>query len=149
MTNARQRSAEERRREILAEAAAIGIDEAYIARLVDTFYAKVRRHDELGPIFNGVIGENWDHHLTKLKDFWASVALDAGSYSGRPVPAHVKLEGVEPRHFQLWLGLFRETLEETAPSPAAVDFFMERAERIAMSLQYAMFALPKTRVPHP
>lgn len=146
MTGTRLRTAEERHREILAEAAALGIDEAYVARLVETFYAKVRRHAVLGPIFNGVIGDNWDHHLSKLKKFWASVALDAGSYDGRPVPAHVKLDGIMPDHFQIWLGLFRETLEETAPTPAAIDFFMARAERIAQSLQYAMFSIPGLKV---
>lgn len=146
MTGTRLRTAEERHRDILAEAAAIGIDEDYVAHLVDTFYAKVRQHEVLGPIFNGVIGDNWDHHLSKLKKFWASVALDAGSYDGRPVPAHVKLDGITPDHFQVWLGLFRETLEETAPTGAAVAFFMTRAERIAQSLQYAMFSIPGLKV---
>ncbi len=140
------RTADERHREILAEAERVGVDEIYIARLVDTFYAKVRRHDELGPIFNRVIGDRWDQHLAKLKDFWASVALDAGRYSGRPVPAHIRLEGVEERHFHAWLALFRETLEETAPTPGAVEFFMSRAERIARSLQYAMFSIPGLKI---
>lgn len=136
-------SAEARRAEIQAHAAALGIDEDYISLLVDSFYEKIRAHPALGPIFNDAIKDNWGPHLAKMKDFWASVALNAGRYSGRPVPAHAKLTTVHPAHFSVWLGLFHQTLEETAPTPAAVLYFMERAERIAQSLQLAMFGAPE------
>jgi hemoglobin len=134
--------ARERRMEIQAHAAAIGIDEAYISDLVDEFYSRIRVHDSLGPIFNEAIGDRWGVHLPRMKSFWASVALNAGTYSGKPVPVHQKLAIVEERHFGLWLALFRQTLEDTAPSQEAVAYFMERAERIAESLQLAMFGFP-------
>jgi len=136
------RTAEERRREIQLNADRMGIDDAYISELVETFYARVRADATLGPIFNKEIGDNWGPHLARMKDFWASVALNAGRYNGKPVPAHQKLTGVTAAHFQIWLGLFRQTLEDTAPSPEAVPYFMERAARIAQSLQLAMFGLP-------
>ena len=139
----RIRSADERRREIRAQAAAMGIDEAYIDRLVETFYERIRAHALIGPIFEDVIGDNWGPHLARMKDFWASVALNAGRYSGKPVPVHQKLADVQPWHFNIWLSLFRQTLEDTAPSRAAVPYFMERAERIAESLQLAMFGGPE------
>ena len=143
MTDALLKTAEERRAEIRAKAAAMGIDEAYVSTLVETFYGRIRAHPLMGPLFEEVVGDNWAHHLGTMTDFWASVAFNAGRYSGRPVPAHQKLTRVEPRHFHIWLALFRQTLEDTAPSPAAVLFFMERAERIAQSLQLAMFGLPE------
>lgn len=143
MTDALLKTAEERRAEIRAKAAAMGIDEAYVSTLVETFYGRIRAHPLMGPLFEEVVGDNWAHHLGTMTDFWASVAFNAGRYSGRPVPAHQKLTRVEPRHFNIWLALFRQTLEDTAPSPAAVLFFMERAERIAQSLQLAMFGLPE------
>ncbi len=136
------RSASERRAEIQRHAHAIGIDEAYISLLVDEFYRRVRSDDVLGPIFDEAIGDRWDHHLPRMKSFWASVALNAGTYSGQPVPAHRKLKRVQKSHFQHWLALFRSTLEDTAPSQAAVAYFLERAERIAESLQLAMFGIP-------
>ena len=136
-------SAAQRRREIQARAAEMGIDDVYIDRLVETFYERIRAHPLIGPIFEQTIGENWGPHLARMKDFWASVALNAGRYSGKPVPAHQKLDGVEPWHFNIWLALFRQTLEDTAPTPAAVPYFMERAERIAESLQLAMFGGPE------
>ena len=141
-------TAHQRREEIQRRANAIGVDEVYISRLVDEFYRRVRAHDVLGPIFEGAIGDRWDHHLPRMKSFWASVALNSGTYSGQPVPAHRKLTQVEQPHFTIWLALFRQTLEDTAPTPEAVDYFMERARRIAESLQLAMFGfagLPPTK----
>ncbi|MEM5518437.1 group III truncated hemoglobin [Henriciella sp. AS95] len=134
------RSAEERRRAIQENAARLGIDDAFISLLVETFYARIRAHPRLGPIFNGEV-DDWPEHLAKLKDFWASVALNAGRYSGKPVPAHMKLDGISREDFGLWLGLFRRTLEEIAPGEETVDYFMQRAERIAQSLQLAMYGL--------
>lgn len=136
------RAASERRAEIQRRANAIGIDETYISVLVDEFYRRVRSDNMLGPIFEQAIGDRWDHHLPRMKSFWASVALNAGTYSGQPVPAHKKLTSVQKAHFQHWLALFRGTLEDTAPSTEAIEYFMERAERIAESLQLAMFGFP-------
>ncbi len=134
------RSAEERRRAIQDNAARLGIDDAFISHLVETFYARVRADPRLGPIFNGEV-DDWPDHLAKLKDFWASVAKNAGRYSGKPVPAHMKLEGIQRDDFGQWLGLFHQTLEEIAPGEETVIYFMQRAERIAQSLQLAMFGL--------
>jgi hemoglobin len=136
------RTAEDRRRDIQQNADRMGIDDAHISELVETFYARIRADTTLGPIFDTEIGDNWAPHLARMKDFWASVAINAGRYNGKPVPAHQKLAGVTPAHFQIWLGLFRQTLEDTAPSADAIRYFMERAERIAKSLQLAMFGLP-------
>lgn len=143
----RVRSAQERCAEIRAEAEQLGIDEAYISLLVDTFYSRVRADARLGSIFDMAVNGNWDPHLATMKDFWASVALNAGRYSGRPVPKHKALTQVQPEDFTIWLSLFRQTLEDTAPTPGAIPYFMERAERIARSLQLAMFYSPLDDVP--
>ncbi|WP_425408580.1 group III truncated hemoglobin [Hyphococcus sp.] len=142
-------TADERRKAIQVGADELGIDDAYISTLVDTFYGKVRAHPLLGPVFDEKIGDNWDVHLTRMKDFWASVAMNAGRYSGKPVPKHKALSRAQPWHFNIWLALFHETLEETAPAPGAVPYFMERAERIAESLQLAMFGVAGLGAPKP
>jgi hemoglobin len=131
--------AEDKRAEIRAKASAIGVDEAYISRLVECFYTRVRADVMLGPIFEHAINHRWEPHLARMKAFWATVGLNSGAYSGQPVRVHRRLEGVTDRHFGRWLALFREALVETAPTAAAVDYFMLRAERIAASLQIAMF----------
>jgi hemoglobin len=130
------------REHVQREALKIGIDEDYISVLVDTFYDRIRSQEVLGPIFADAIGSNWEPHLEKMKDFWSSVAMNTGHYSGKPVPAHQKLTQVQQQHFAIWLDLFRQTLADTAPTPQAADYFMERAERIARSLQMAMFDRP-------
>jgi hemoglobin len=126
------------------DAAALGIDHDFIGLLVDSFYDRIRLHEELGPIFNEAIGDNWGPHLDTMKRFWASVALHDASYSGRPVPAHMKLEGLNPGMFATWLNLFETTLNDIAPTPDTPAFFMERARRIANSLQLNIFYNPAT-----
>ncbi len=141
MCDFRIRSADERREEIRARAAALGINEAYISVLVETFYARVRAHPLIGPVFSDAITD-WAPHLATMKDFWASVALNAGRYSGKPVPAHARHQQIQRWHFTLWLAIFDQTLRDTAPTPGAIHYFMERANRIAQSLQLAMFGYP-------
>jgi hemoglobin len=142
-------TAHARRKEIQRRANAMGINEAYISAFVDHFYRRIRSDEILGSIFDEAIGDRWDHHLLRMKSFWASVALNAGTYSGQPVPAHKKVTRVQQSHFQRWLALFHQTLLETAPSPEAVSYLMERANRIAESLQLAMFGFPGLPVKRP
>lgn len=130
-----RRTGAERQAAIESTAAALGIDEAFISDLVDGFYARVRQDDLIGPIFAAAIGENWDTHLPKMKDFWSGMALGTQRYSGRPMPAHLRLPGLGESHFTRWLTLFRETLDEIAPNPAAHAFFLARACRIAHGFQ--------------
>ena len=115
-----------------------GIDRAFIGRLVREFYRRIRANDRLGPIFAGVIGDHWEPHLEKMTNFWCAVILKNGAYSGRPVPAHLKLKQVREEDFDIWLKVFKQTTADLCePSVAAV--FVERAERIAESLKLAMF----------
>jgi len=133
----------DRRQAIIDHAHAIGISDAYIDELVETFYDRIKAHEILGPVFNNAIGENWPTHLSRMKDFWASVTMNAGRYSGKPVPAHRQhISSIQDWHFGIWLGLFRQTLVDTAPTTEAVEYFMERADRIATSLKLAMFGMP-------
>jgi hypothetical protein len=75
-------TAAERREKITAEiAAATGITEAMIERLVRGFYAKVRSDPALAPIFDARI-QNWEPHLQQMCAFWSSVTLMSGRYHG-------------------------------------------------------------------
>lgn len=116
-------------RRIVAET---GIDEAMIDRLVDGFYDRVRADTLIGPIFDERISD-WGPHLARMKLFWSSVALMTGVYHGRPMPKHLPLP-VDGRHFDRWLELFRATARDLCP-PVAADHFIERAQRIAESLE--------------
>jgi hemoglobin len=68
-----------------------------------------------------------------MGEFWSSVALMSGIYHGQPMEKHLPLP-VDARHFDRWLQLFREAAREICP-PTAAGHFIERAERIAQSLE--------------
>lgn len=128
----------DRRAQIVADImASTGIDDDMIARLVDTFYARVRADAVLGPIFNAHVPD-WDAHLSQMRLFWSSVALMSGRYHGRPMPKHMNLP-IDARHFDHWLALFEAVAYEVCP-PAAAEHFLERARRIAENLEYGVAA---------
>lgn len=112
-----------------------GIDEAMIDRLVRAFYGKVRLDPMLGPVFEARV-DDWEHHFELLGRFWSSVTLGSGTYSGTPMTKHLRLP-VDSRHFDRWLKLFGETAIEICP-PDAARLFLERAMRIAESLELAI-----------
>ena len=126
----------DRRAEAMARRIAeTGIDAAMIERVVRAFYGKMRQHPVLGPVFNQRVAD-WEDHMTRLCAFWSSVILASGTYGGSPMQKHVHLP-IDGRHFDLWLRLFYQTLQETCP-PEAARLFMERALRIAESLEMAI-----------
>ncbi len=112
-----------------------GLDQAMLTNLVHSFYGKIRTDAVLGPIFVSRILD-WPPHLERMVSFWSSVALMTGSYHGAPVPAHAHLP-VTWVHFERWLALFRETAVEVC-TPAGAAHVIERAERIARSLNMAV-----------
>jgi hemoglobin len=116
------------------------IDDAAIQALVDRFYAKVRRDPALGPVFEAAIAD-WGPHLRTMYDFWSSVMLTTGRYKGNPLMKHMRLPGITPGLFETWLRLFAETAEETVAPPLAARF-VEKARRIAQSLQLGLFYRP-------
>lgn len=126
-------SGPERREELTAQIVArTGITEGMIEQLVRAFYARVRADDVLGPIFEARI-RDWEPHLAQMFAFWSSVALMTGRYHGTPMVKHMRLP-VDAGHFDRWLALFEETAREVCP-PEAAAHFMERARRIASSLE--------------
>jgi hemoglobin len=126
-------SGAERREEIIAEIMArTGITEAMIEYLVRAFYEKVRADEMLAPVFDARI-RDWELHLQQMFAFWSSVALMAGRYHGTPMAKHTPLP-VDAAHFDRWLSLFETTARELCP-PEAAAHFVERARRIAASLE--------------
>ena len=117
------------------------ISEPAIAALVDRFYAKARRDPMIGPVFHAAV-HDWDEHLRKLCDFWSSVMLTTGRYKGNPMTAHMRLP-IEPVFFERWLALWREAADELF-APAVAQRLRGKAERVAESLQLALFYRPET-----
>ena len=84
---------------------------AEIQELVDAFYDKVNHDELLSPIFNQIAGVNWELHLPKMYNFWDSLLFGTQSYKGKPFDHHLPLP-LSIKHFDRWVALFNETLNE-------------------------------------
>lgn len=103
-----------------------------IAALVHGFYARVRADEVLGPIFDAHI-DDWDRHLALLCDFWSSMLLRTGRFSGAPMPKHAALPDLSADLFRRWLALFADTAN-AQPNQRMARQAVAMAERIAQSL---------------
>lgn len=97
--------------------------------LVNQFYDKVRQDGLLAPVFNSVINDNWESHLNRMTDFWSTILLYTKTYKDDPMPKHLPLP-VAKEHFDRWLDLFNQTLDELFEGSIA-DTAKKRAENIA------------------
>lgn len=111
----------------------IGVDASYIDRFVETFYARIRDDEMLGPIFDARIAD-WPAHLARMKAFWRSVLHNSGEFSGNPMLKHMIIPGIGLTHFSHWLDLFYATLRDLEPHPEATELVGGRARMIADSL---------------
>jgi hemoglobin len=104
-----------------------------IAEMVRRFYADVAQDDLLGPLFNDVAQVDWSEHLPKLTAFWCRALLGHAGYAGNPFQAHAEVHRQRPftvAHFERWLSLFHETLEQGWAGPCA-DRAAELADNVA------------------
>ena len=88
-----------------------------VSLLVNTFYAKIRKNELLGPIFNGHIpDEKWPEHLSKLTDFWETNLFGIVKFKGNPTQKHLNVDRnlnhtVSQEHFGRWLQIWFVTIE--------------------------------------
>lgn len=75
-----------------------------LRRLIHPFYADVRQHQVLGPIFNSHIAD-WAEHQAKIVEFWALQTGGTSQYRGGFAGAHLLLN-LSPEHFKHWLVLW-------------------------------------------
>jgi len=118
----------------------IDISEAQIKQVVTQFYARVRVHPVLGPIFNDRISTEpawWAVHEAKIARFWRNALLRQPVYDGNPMLVHAGVSAIEPGHFAIWLGLFDAVLQETLPEPQA-ESWSRLAHRIGRGLSMGL-----------
>ncbi|WP_210357277.1 group III truncated hemoglobin [Sphingomonas beigongshangi] len=115
----------------------IDLQEDDLRQVVHAFYAKVRADSELGPVFNGAIGD-WFGHLEKLCAFWSSVMLTTGRYKGQPMAEHLRHpEAMTTSAFARWLRLWDETTDAML-APEQASALQDKAARIAKSLAFGI-----------
>lgn len=95
-----------------------------IELLVDSFYAKARRDEHLGPVFNTIIGDDWSHHLPVMYRFWSTVLFGEPGYSGQVIAQHISIDRTIPLeavHYKRWETLFVATVDELFSGPKAEE----------------------------
>ncbi len=100
---------------------------------VAEFYACVRLHPGLGPIFARHVSD-WPEHEAKIARFWRNAILFERSYDGNPMQAHLNAGDVPSYMFDSWLGLFDSVLKRTLP-PETAAAWSALAHRIGRGLR--------------
>ena len=112
---------------------------ADIDDLMNRFYAKAITDETIGYIFTDVAKLDLEYHLPIIGDFWETLLFGTGNYQkhGRnPLQVHAALNEKTPlllEHFQRWLEIFHETINETFDGERA-DFLKLRASAIAKQM---------------
>ena len=109
------------------------VDAAQIDRVVAAFYAKIRTHGVLGPVFSAHV-KDWTTHEAKIGCFWRNAILGERSYAGNPMMVHRQAGNVKPGHFEIWLAIFDETLSEELDGGQALAWSL-LAHRIGRGLR--------------
>jgi len=107
-----------------------------IDKVVADFYAAIRTHPGLGPVFAAHVTD-WPAHEAKIAGFWRNAILHERSYDGNPMAAHKAAGNVQPGMFDTWLVLFDSILgRNLAPGTAAA--WSALAHRIGRGLRYGL-----------
>lgn len=105
--------------------------------LIVEFYKKVVADDLIGKFFTIVVNFNWDLHIPIMISFWETVLLGKSSYKGNPMIKHIelnKLSKLEEVHFERWIKLWKETVNENFTGLKAEEA-LSKAETIAKLMQ--------------
>jgi hemoglobin len=114
------------------------ISDAQITAVVTDFYAVVRQHPGLGPVFAAHVTD-WTAHEAKIVRFWKNaIGLDRG-YDGNPMAVHKAAGNVRPGMFTPWLGLFDSILRRNLPAETAAAW-SALAHRIGESMVMGLLA---------
>ena len=86
-----------------------------IYHLLERFYAKAIPDETIGYFFTEVAKIDMSAHLPLITDFWEMVILDGSHYKKNAIAVHAHLHQLSPmeeKHFNRWLELFNETVDE-------------------------------------
>jgi hemoglobin len=101
-----------------------------IENLVNKFYGKVLLDSQLAPFFQGL---DFEAHKPKMVHFWSFVLLDEAGYTTNVTDKHMHMP-LKAEHFNQWLALFIETVDELHKGEKA-EIAKQRAAVIAWTIQ--------------
>ncbi len=105
--------------------------------LVDEFYSKIKKDEQIGFIFSDIAMVNWDKHLPIMYDFFENMLFYTGSYTGNPMELHKHVNRLFPLtedHFRQWNHLFSTTVDALFEG-ATANLVKQRAKSIAAVMQ--------------
>lgn len=108
--------------------------------LVKLFYEKLFADELLQSIFIDIAKIDLEEHLPVLVNFWDSILLDGDSYRRNQMEKHMDLNKkirLEKKHFDQWLVLWNQSLDELFEGERAVHAKF-RAKSIADIMVYKM-----------
>ena len=118
-----------------------------LTKFVDAFYEKARKDEEIGPIFNGRIGNSkkgWERHKAVVSSFWLFHLRGEHNYDAPPkhkggmVRAHQDMSPFPKEKFSVWLRLFEETLDELFDEKCKNEI-LKKAKDLAGGLQGVLY----------
>lgn len=118
------------------------ITPAQIDAVIAEFYAVVRSHPALGPVFAAHVTD-WPAHEAKIAAFWRNAILMERGYDGNPMATHKAAGNVRPGMFDAWLGLFDSVLNRQLP-PETAQAWSDLAHRIGRGLRYGLIDQEKS-----
>jgi len=107
-----------------------------IDRVVADFYAAIRVHPGLGPVFAAHVTD-WPAHEARIAAFWRNAILFEKGYDGNPLAVHKAAGNVRPGMFDPWLGLFDAVLKRNL-RPEIAAAWSALAHRIGQGLRYGV-----------
>jgi hemoglobin len=118
-------------------------------RLVRAFYGRALVDPIIGFIFTDVAKLDVEAHVPRIASFWETVLLEARTYSGGAFRPHAELnERVQLRagHFQRWLALWQETVDELFEGERA-ELAKAHAQRVAQAFYARLRELERGESP--
>lgn len=124
-------------------------DRADCERLVRAFYGKAMTDPLIGYIFTDVAKLDLEAHIPVIASFWETILLGARSYGGGAFAPHAAIHARSPLqsgHFERWLVLWGETVDELFAGPRA-DLAKHHAHRVARAFHARLQGLPEPLEP--
>jgi hemoglobin len=112
-------------------------------RLVRAFYGRALTDPIIGFLFTDVAKLDLEEHVPRITNFWATMLIGDRSYGGGAFRPHLELNMQVPLthgHFERWLFLWRETVDELFRGPHA-DLAIAHAERVAAAFSRRLDAI--------
>ncbi len=113
-------------------------------RLVRAFYGRALTDPMIGYLFTDVAQLDLEAHVPQITAFWETILLGAQSYGGGAFAPHASLNRKVPLrgpHFERWLALWRQTVDELFAGPRA-ELAKAHAQRVAHAFHRRLQGLP-------